>query len=72
MVYLRRLRKEDAPFMLEWMHDAEIQSVFAKDMASITMEQALTFISSADIPDDEDRDIGQWAGTDIHLSLIHI
>lgn len=69
MVYLRRLRKEDAPFMLEWMHDAEIQSVFAKDMASITIEQALTFISSADVPSDEDRDISQWAGKDIHFAI---
>ncbi len=69
MVYLRRLQKEDALYMLEWMHDADIQSVFAKNMASITIEQALAFISSADVPDDEDRDISQWGGKDIHFAI---
>lgn len=45
---LRRLRKEDAEGMLEWMHDAEINCKFRFDAASYTLEQAKDFIIQAE------------------------
>ena len=38
---LRHLEKKDAPMMLEWMHDNEINCNFQIDFASSTLESAL-------------------------------
>ena len=46
-MYLRKLRKEDAPFMLEWMHDKEIQEVFLQDFSKSTLESSERFIEGA-------------------------
>lgn len=44
---LRRLEKKDAPLMLEWMHDNEINCNFQKDFASATLESVLCFIDES-------------------------
>ncbi len=44
---LRRLEKKDAPLMLEWMHDPEINCNFQADFASSTLESVLDFIDSS-------------------------
>lgn len=44
---LRRLEKKDAPLMLEWMHDPEINCNFQADFASSTLESVLDFIESS-------------------------
>jgi len=44
---LRRLEKKDAPLMLEWMHDSEINCNFQADFASSTMENVLNFINES-------------------------
>lgn len=41
---LRKLEKKDAVFMLEWMHDSDINRIFSVDFASFTEEMAETFI----------------------------
>lgn len=41
---LRCLEKKDAPLMLEWMHDSEINCNFQADFASSTMESVCRFI----------------------------
>ena len=33
MIVLRELKEKDAPLMLEWMHDADIQKCFKRRMA---------------------------------------
>ena len=43
MIYLRKLREEDAPYMIEWMHDLSYADAFQKDMKDITLEQAKDF-----------------------------
>ena len=35
---LRKLEDKDAPFMLEWMHDQDINKCFRKPFKSATME----------------------------------
>lgn len=44
---LRYLEEKDAPFMLEWMHDSEINCNFQADFASSTMESVLDFIHNS-------------------------
>ncbi|MCD8039720.1 MAG: GNAT family N-acetyltransferase [Lachnospiraceae bacterium] len=41
---LRRLEEKDAPLMLEWMYDSEINCNFRADFASATLESAKEFI----------------------------
>ncbi len=43
MIRLRNLREEDAPFMLEWMKDPEIQKRFRKKMNSVSIEDVKAF-----------------------------
>ena len=47
MNHLRKLKKEDAPLMLEWMHDPEVADNFRVDFGSVTMEQAEEFIKNS-------------------------
>lgn len=56
MVRLRKLKTEDAPLMLEWMHNKAIADVFEKDMSAVTLEKAEEFCrrSSGDISFFED------------------
>lgn len=51
MIRLRKLQEKDAPFMLEWMHNLEIQECFQKDMKSMTLERAEEFCRTAGLMD---------------------
>lgn len=44
---LRHLEEKDAPLMLEWMHDSEINCNFQADFAASTMESVLRFINNS-------------------------
>lgn len=46
-IVLRSLEEKDAPFMLEWMHDPNIQKAFMKNMMDTTIEDVKTFIEKA-------------------------
>lgn len=45
--YLRKLEQKDAELMLEWMHDPEINCVFAAPFAEYSLEQVRAFIDYA-------------------------
>ena len=71
---LRRLKQEDAPLMLEWMHDDSVVHNLRTDFASKTIEHCKAFINAAQkdnenlhlaITDDADK----YMGT---VSLKHI
>lgn len=47
MILLRELKEEDAPLMLEWMHDVDIQKGFRKNMMDMTIETAKSFCQNA-------------------------
>lgn len=51
MIILRELKEKDAPFMLEWMHDADIQKSFKRRMTDSTIEDVLEFIKKASSAD---------------------
>ena len=55
---LRRLKKEDAPLMLEWMHDKEVTHDLASDFSSKTIKDAERFITTS-----------QNAGKDLHMAI---
>lgn len=44
---LRPLAARDLPFMLEWMHDPEVNRHYAVDFAAVTAEQARQFIDAS-------------------------
>lgn len=55
---LRKLRPEDAPLMLEWMHDPSVVSELATDFSAKTLDDCLRFIASA-----------QDGTEDVHLAI---
>ena len=50
MITLRELREQDAPFMLEWMHDPDIQKCFRKNMMGANLNDTLSFCRNSAIP----------------------
>lgn len=50
MITLRELKMKDAPLMLEWMHDPDIQKCFKKNMLDTTLEEAKKFCAVSKIP----------------------
>ena len=63
MIVLRELKEKDAPFMLEWMQDADIQRSFKRRMADSTTEDVLKFIGKASSVD------AVSTGTDLHYAI---
>ena len=51
---LRPLKEKDVDGMLEWMHDVDINRLFATDFGSFSREKVLAFIQSAS---DESNDV---------------
>lgn len=61
---LRPLRAEDAPLMLEWMHDEDLVRDMAADFAHKTLADCQAFITAAQRPADcEHRAIADENGT---------
>lgn len=56
---LRKLAPKDAPYMLEWMRDAEINRFFRFDTTAATEASALDFIAAA-----------QDTEQDLHLACV--
>lgn len=46
-VCLRKLKKQDAPLMLEWMHDEDVVHYMKADFQHKTLEDCESFIASA-------------------------
>lgn len=67
---LRRLEEKDAPLMLEWMHDSEINCNFQADFASSTLESALSFIK--DSFNDESQNFAFVDENDEYLGTISL
>lgn len=52
MIKLRALEPKDAPYMLEWMHDPDIQKGFKRNMLDASMDDVITFINEySNIPE---------------------
>ena len=73
-MFLRKLKKSDAPLMLEWMHDDSVVHDLHTDFASITLKEAEAFIeksihSESDLHLAIASDLDEYMGT---VSLKHI
>ena len=64
MILLRELKEKDALSMIEWMHDADIQKNFRKDMLNITLEEAKEFCINSKIQDIPAQ------GASIHFAIV--
>ncbi len=47
MIKLRDLKKKDAPLMLEWMHEPDVQKWFKKDMKHMSIGDVENFIADS-------------------------
>ena len=56
---LRKLQAEDAPFMLEWMHDASVVHDLRTNFAVKTLEDCISFIKMA-----------QDTNENLHLAIV--
>lgn len=65
MIFLRELKEKDAPLMLEWMHDPEIQKGFIKNMLEMTLSDAEQFCRSAVLP------LKIETGQDLHFAIVN-
>ena len=74
-MYLRTLMKTDAPSMLEWMHNQEVQKSFGKNFNSMTIDDCQRFIKANQMLETNDvnfaisTDDNNYAGT---VSLKHV
>ena len=44
---LRKLKQQDAPFMLEWMHDEDVTRYMNRDFANMSLKDCQDFISQS-------------------------
>lgn len=64
MILLRELKEEDAELMIEWMHDADIQKGFRKNMMAVTLDDAKKFCRDAKLKDKPSQ------GTNCHFAIV--
>lgn len=64
MTTLRELDPSDAPLMLEWMHDPDVQKGFRRAMSSMTLDDARRFCELARLPPG-----GPRGGDDLHYAI---
>ena len=65
MIVLRQLSEKDAAFMLEWMHDYDIQKSFQKNMLDVTLEDAKRFCRDAKLNGNLKH------GESMHLAIVN-
>lgn len=79
-MHLRKLEEKDAVFMLEWMHDKEINRFFRFDANVMTLEKVLDFIKESQVQDcnyhfavtdDEDVYLGTVSLKDVDVISKH-
>ena len=66
MIRIRELKEKDAPFMLEWMHDSNIQKSFKKNMLGAKLADTKKFCFSSRVPKTEDIKTGD----SIHMAIV--
>lgn len=70
-MYLRELESKDADGMLSWMHDEQVNSVFATDFDSFTQEKVAAFIAAAKL-DKDNRHLACVDDKDVYLGTVSL
>lgn len=65
MIRLRALQEKDAPLMLEWMHDPEIQKWFRRNMLDTSLSDVRNFCVDSKIPKSISR------GDNLHFAIVN-
>lgn len=63
MISLRGLKRKDAPLMLEWMHDQDIQKGFKKNMLGASLDDAERFCLNSELSSNPQN------GDSIHFAI---
>lgn len=58
-MHIRKLKREDATFMLEWMHDIEVVKEMKTDFSAMTIDMCENFIDKA-----------KKCENDLHLAIV--
>ncbi len=64
MIALRELQEKDAPLMLEWMQDYDVQKCFKRNMLTASLDDAIYFCRTAMIP------IELNGGENLHFAIV--
>ena len=64
MIRLREIEEKDAQYMLEWMHDSDIQNAFKKNIFTATLDDVKVFCAKAKIPDQINN------GDNLHFAVV--
>lgn len=70
MYTLRPLKADDAPLMLEWMHDEDINQVFQTPFATFTLEKVQKFIETSN--DDKNKHFACVDKGDTYLGTVSL
>lgn len=70
-MYLRKLKLEDAPLMLEWMHDASVTEHLAANFAGKTVSDCENFIISSR-NDDKNLHLAVAAEDDTYMGTVSL
>lgn len=69
---LRELQQKDAELMLEWMHDPDVNHVFAAPFATFTIEKVRTFIENANAAKEENLHFACVDENDTYLGTVSL
>ena len=68
---LRKLKVEDAPLMLEWMHDESVVSQLAANFAAKTIDDCRNFIA-ASLTGDDDLHLAVTDDADTYMGTVSL
>lgn len=71
-IYLRTLMNTDAPAMLEWMHDVDVQKSFGKNFNSMTIEDCERFIKANQMLDTDDLNLAISTEDNIYVGTVSL
>ena len=69
---LRELQKKDAKYMLEWMHDENVNSYLGKDFRHMTLEQCEEFILHSTLEQDINKHYAIADASDEYIGTISL
>jgi len=69
---LREFKQKDAELMLKWMHDPDVNHVFAAPFATFTLEKVRAFIESANANKEENLHLACVDENDTYLGTVSL
>lgn len=70
-MYLRKLKVEDAPLMLEWMHDSDVTKDMMANFSSKTLNDCISFIEKT-LTDNQNLHLAIVDENDIYMGTVSL